>query len=134
MANRASAPLTASLLESKGRATALGFAPAGTSPLAALRPVAPTHRKRCATSGGDGTGPAPRRAKVSLRLDHERHLRLKLLSAHLGKSGQELLVEALDQFISRQAPNTGSASACACLAARKLIALEPVVGPSGQGD
>ena len=54
-------------------------------------------------------------AKFTLRLDRERHLRLKLLAAHLHLSAQELLVEALDAYFDQRIPEAISNN-CSCLA------------------
>lgn len=42
-----------------------------------------------------------RKAAFTLRLDAERHLRLRLLSAVSNRSAQQLLVEALDELVAR---------------------------------
>lgn len=57
---------------------------------------------------GGATAVRPRldhlgRIKMSLRLDEKRHLMLKLASAHLGSSAQELLVSALDDLLKKAA-------------------------------
>jgi predicted DNA-binding protein len=39
------------------------------------------------------------KAAFTLRLDHQRHLRLRLASAVTGRSAQHLVTEALDQFL-----------------------------------
>ncbi len=49
------------------------------------------------------------RKKLSLRLDPQRHFRLKLVSYHLGLSAQELLTRALDRYIELVAPELGHA-------------------------
>ena len=54
--------------------------------------------------------PAKDRRRLTLRLDPERHMRLKLAAAHLDLSLQEILIAALDSHLAREAP-------CACLAA-----------------
>ncbi len=41
-----------------------------------------------------------RRAAFTLRLDEERHLRLRLATAASGRSAQQLVTEALDRFLS----------------------------------
>ena len=51
--------------------------------------------------------PAPRpatgrKAAFTLRLDGDRHLRLRLASAVAGRSSQQLVVEALDAFLNAQ--------------------------------
>lgn len=43
-----------------------------------------------------------RKAAFTLRLDAERHLRLRLASAVDGRSSQQLVVEALDAFLAAQ--------------------------------
>ena len=40
-----------------------------------------------------------KRAAFTLRLDADRHLRLRLASATRGKSAQKLVTEALDAFL-----------------------------------
>lgn len=59
-------------------------------------------------SGGQG-----KRAKLSVRLDPDRHLRLKLAAAHLRRSSQTIMIEALDAFLADMAP--ALATDCACL-------------------
>ncbi|MBW8754392.1 MAG: hypothetical protein JF595_09595 [Sphingomonadales bacterium] len=41
-----------------------------------------------------------RRAAFTLRLDHERHLKLRLASVTMGRSAQQLVTEALDRLIA----------------------------------
>lgn len=55
-----------------------------------------TRRKATGTNGN-----APPRIAMTLRMDPERHLRLKLLAAHRGQSAQEILTEAFDAFLGR---------------------------------
>ena len=45
--------------------------------------------------------PDSRKAAFTLRLDPERHLRLRLLSALTHRSSQQLLIEALDLLLAR---------------------------------
>lgn len=56
--------------------------------------------KHTAPASLSGVG---RKAAFTLRLDPERHLRLRLLSAVSKRSAQQLLVEALDEMVSRNA-------------------------------
>lgn len=44
---------------------------------------------------------AARKAAFTLRIDSDRHLRLRLLSALANRSSQQLLIEALDALLSR---------------------------------
>ncbi len=46
--------------------------------------------------------PRTNRAAFTLRLDSERHLRLRLASALANRSAQHLVTEALDAFLDRQ--------------------------------
>ena len=54
-------------------------------------------------------------AKFTLRLDRKRHLKLKLLAAHLHLSAQELLVDALDAYLDQRIPEA-IRNNCGCLA------------------
>ncbi|MCB9960304.1 MAG: hypothetical protein H6843_17035 [Rhodospirillaceae bacterium] len=67
-----------------------------------------------------GSGPV---AKLTLRLDRERHLRLKLVGAHSRRSVQEILTSALDEYLDRVVPEAFNGR-CACLAA-SLAGEEP---------
>ena len=49
------------------------------------------------------------RVAFTVRLDRERHLRLKILAARRGSSGQEILMQALDAYLE------ACATDCACL-------------------
>jgi hypothetical protein len=58
-----------------------------------------------------GDGP---RVAMTVRLDHDTHRRLRLLSAHTNKSSQEIFTEALESYMKRASakiPGDG----CACL-------------------
>jgi hypothetical protein len=63
---------------------------------------------------GERGAASERGAKVSLRLDADRHTRLRIAALHLGRSGQQLLVEALDRYLDT-AVGTVLAGQCACL-------------------
>ena len=106
----APASLTARLLVSKGSAKPAGFSAArdysrlslvGPTP-AANRPNA-TVQTRTAPTKAPGVA-KPARVKMSLRLDPGRHLRLKLTAAHMRVSVQELLTNALDQYLNQVGP------------------------------
>jgi hypothetical protein len=71
------------------------------------------HRTRPKT-GRDGVDFHDRR-RITLRLDPGRHVRLKLASAHLDRSIQDILIDALDDHLARVAPNVAEGG-CACLA------------------
>lgn len=57
---------------------------------AAVKTIAPA--KRAATNG--------RKAAFTLRLDADRHLKLRLASAVVGRSAQQMVTEALDNFLA----------------------------------
>lgn len=61
---------------------------------------------------GNG-GTAQMRAKLSVRLDQARHLRLKLAAAHLRRSSQAIMLDALDVYLSTIVPATDGN--CPCL-------------------
>ncbi len=129
------ASLTSDLLARKGGATpaSLMFPLAGGSlagasaPRVELRlpPSEPPKPRRAeprigatppkARSGG-GTPPGRRgkSAKVSLRLDADRHQRLRLVCLHAGMSGQQVLLAALDEYLDRVARQVMDGK-CACL-------------------
>jgi hypothetical protein len=56
---------------------------------------------------------AQKRAAMTLRLDEARHLRLRLVSAHLRRSCQSVLTEALDAYFDSHRSLT--AKPCPCL-------------------
>lgn len=91
------ASLTAALMTRKGEAQ-----PSRLFTLAPPVVTAPPRLKRPET-------PAKDRRRLTLRLDPERHMRLKLAAAHLDLSLQDILIAALDAHLAREAP-------CPCLA------------------
>ncbi|MFQ5346553.1 MAG: hypothetical protein ACE5ED_01755 [Rhodothalassiaceae bacterium] len=119
------ARLTASLLVRKGEATpaVIPEVRAARFPAAARQqvPVPPLARRKAKAAPADeAVSPdskaadrvAGKRIAMTLRLDAERHLRLKLLAAHERKSCQVLLLEALDALVDRHLAETGD---CSCL-------------------
>lgn len=106
MRKKAPARLTGSLLACTGAATpALAVAPA------------PARRSRANGKSGSGTrngvrhlaavprprsnGHAGKRVAMTLRLDPERHLRLKLFTVQAGRSAQDVLTTAIDEYLSQ---------------------------------
>ena len=77
-----------------------------TPPVRSAAATAPRHDRRPVGSGA--------RIAMTVRLDHERHHRLRVLSAHLNKSSQEILVEALDKFLDKRSPEAAD-HGCTCL-------------------
>ncbi|MHA1538132.1 MAG: hypothetical protein ACTSUD_11305 [Alphaproteobacteria bacterium] len=118
MSNRNAASLTGSLLVRKGAASPSSFGhevglfehenglearPSGQSgsasrPSPVIQP--PANDKFSAAPAG---GPAKVR-RFTLRLSGEEHLRLRLASVYLGRSGQKLVLEAVNQYLERVAP------------------------------
>lgn len=94
--------LTAELLVRKG-----GASPAGSQNITQLKPL---------VQGGSTAGTLPqneearvsseekqKRVAMTLRLDGERHVKLRVLAALQGRSCQNLLTEALDAYLEDQA-------------------------------
>lgn len=76
----------------------LGWNDMGDDPIAPLPPVLAERRLLA-----DAIAPAPggaRKAAFTLRLDAERHLKLRLAAAVGGRSAQALVTEALDAFLA----------------------------------
>lgn len=59
----------------------------------------PSPRKRQSGSGGGNDVHARDKAAFTLRLNGDRHLRLRLASALCNRSSQQLVTEALDKFL-----------------------------------
>ena len=121
------ARLTSSLLARKGQALPTGGFAHAKLDLVPLQPsVAKTEQHRCGTSvpreallpelrrpahePSRRPAPAPDdRVALTLRLDRARYTRLKILAARRARSGQELLLRALDAYLEACAVD------CACL-------------------
>jgi hypothetical protein len=116
------ASLTSALLVRKGAAV-----PAGYVSLAAVvrgTRAAEANEPTVATLAGAGKASAARprrrksaadpRARISLRLDDERHLKLKLTAAHLQKKLQDVVIAALDGYLDQVGPAVMNGN-CACL-------------------
>ncbi len=54
---------------------------------------------------------AGKRVRVSLRLDVDRHLRMKLVATHLNRTLQSLFTQSIDEYFERHAPDTSDAMA-----------------------
>ena len=57
---------------------------------------------------------AAERSRVSLRLDDERHLRLKLTASHMQTTLQDILTQALDTYLDQISPEVIRDN-CLCL-------------------
>jgi hypothetical protein len=137
----ASAPLTGTLLSSKGAAAPSNSVTSlmddfAVEALAAVQPrIRPTpsshdnpgsgrrtsagvHQEnvRAVTPPGpkENTAATQERIKLSLRLSTAQHLRLKLAAAHLRVSSQVLLMTALDDYLAKAAPAIRDGE-CRCL-------------------
>ena len=126
------ASLTGSLLARKGAAQ-----PSGLTLLAGVPGPAVTTRP-AASANGAGARPAPPPtdrvagpvAKLTLRLDRDRHLRLKLAGVHGRRSIQEILTSALDEYLEKVVPEAFNGR-CACLSA-PIAAVDPgCAAPAG---
>jgi hypothetical protein len=122
------ARLSSALLSCKGQAEPVGGAYDGTSlaPIAPLVQPGPQGRGAAAVFGRKGLaeaaprpGPAvprhvPARGRnepvqLTLRLDPERHRRLKIVAARTGRASCDLIREALDRHLPDACPD------CVCL-------------------
>ena len=83
-----------------------------TSPL--ITSVAAPISAPAAFAGGDPPPPHGERARVSVRLDRDRHLKLKLAAAHLQGSLQDVITDALDQYLDQIGPEVLQGD-CNCL-------------------
>lgn len=108
MSFRAAAVLSSGLLARKGAAVPTSLAAVSVLPRGLSDGTA-----RAVTAGASPTG-GSRNTKMSLRLDPERHRKLRLATVHLGRSGQRILLDALDAHLARCA-ETVLAGDCACL-------------------
>jgi len=116
-------PLTASLLARKGTAVPsrlFAVAPPPAAPrIAEPRIVEPriVESRPTALAAAPSTALSRKhilknRRRITLRLDPDQHMRLKLAGAHLGMSLQDIMIAALDAHLVREAP-------CPCLAEPK---------------
>lgn len=125
--------LSSALLARKGAAMPTGYTPlrplasnanAG-SRVAHIAPVAATRGGPSATNNG--------RVRVSVRLDRERHLKLKLTAAHLDNSLQDIMIDALDRYLEQLGPEV-LRNDCACLGITNLGAIGGAVQRDWQPD
>lgn len=143
MSNRNAASLTGSLLVRKGAAAPSPLrresgsdAPSRSRFKPKLAPSPVTLRAandklaRSAKGAAKGNG-KPRRSRTktaaeparegasdvrrfTLRLSPDQHLKLRLASVHLGRSGQKLVLEAVNEYLERIAPELRDGN-CACI-------------------
>ncbi len=110
------ASLSGALIVTKGHA-----APAGLFGMNGKAGVPTVQKPDRPAAGGAATRPALRnnhpaeRSRLTLRLDPDRHLKIKLAAAHLNLSLQELMTDALDRYLADIKPSYPG-SVCNCLA------------------
>jgi|GEM_PF-1144648 len=122
------AALTSSLLARKGSAAPADLhlvplkrpavpRPVPVAPYADPGPAdgVPAQTQGCCLGAGAAEALRHEIAKLTLRLDKVRHLRLKLLAAHMQISLQDLLVRALDNYADQVAVEA-TRGQCTCLA------------------
>lgn len=117
------ASLTSALLVRKGRAVPAGYvsvaqAVRGDRAEDIARPAPAPRLEASEAPAKPRAARRPRkrdpRARISLRLDDERHLRLKLTAAHLHKKLQDIVIAALDGYLEQIGPAVMNGN-CACL-------------------
>jgi hypothetical protein len=142
MSVKGPASLTSALIVTKGNAAPAGLVAFNGKPAAKRRDVPVSAVKPVPAPGGHGeTGSAGaagaagaagssghgqsavRRARLTLRLDPCRHLRIRLAAAHLNRSLQEIMIDALDRHLTEIHPTIVDGD-CSCLAG-------PLPGPAG---
>jgi hypothetical protein len=116
------ASLTSALLVRKGAAVPAGYVSLATVVRGVRAPD--TNEGTVTPIGGAGLARASgsrrrrsetdSRARISLRLDDERHLKLKLTAAHLQKKLQDVVIAALDGYLDQVGPAVMNGN-CACL-------------------
>lgn len=113
------AVLSGALLARKGAAAPTGYTPlrpqdvntGGTVP---KNPPAVSGRTAAGAGEPPSTDGEAARMRLSVRLDRDRHLKLRLTAAHLESSLQDIMVEALDRYLEQLGPEV-LRNDCACL-------------------
>ncbi len=108
------ATLSGSLLVRKGEARPVESSPASERRID-LATVDGARPRSGRAGGGPPGGPPPHPVAMTLRLDGERHRRLRLFAACVDRSMQSVLVAALDDYIARAC--AAEDHGCACLRA-----------------
>ena len=97
------APAVPEVVRQREEAAQRVAAPVPSPTLATITPIKSAEPRRCALTDG-------RRAAFTLRLDGERHLKLRLACTLANRSAQQLLTEALDSLLDG-VPEVGSLAA-----------------------
>jgi hypothetical protein len=117
------ASLTSALLVRKGAAVPAGYVSLAAAVRGVRAPEANDSAVTTLAEAGKAGGTRARRrrqsaadprARISLRLDDERHLKLKLTAAHLHKKLQDVVIAALDGYLDQVGPAVMNGN-CACL-------------------
>jgi hypothetical protein len=115
------AMLSSALLARKGDATPTGYTPIRAQEVNAStaktgHPVSTPVSviKPDFTAIGGRLSADSERARVSVRLDPDRHLKLRLTAAHLHNSLQDIMIDALDRYLEQIGPEV-LRNDCACL-------------------
>lgn len=116
------ASLTSALLVRKGAAVPAGYVSLAAVVRGVRAPETEESGVAALTDVSEASPPRPRRrrsaadprVRISLRLDDERHLKLKLTAAHLHKKLQDVVIAALDGYLDQIGPAVMNGS-CACL-------------------
>ena len=123
MAMSEPAILSSTMLARKGAAVPTGYAPVRPRHIRSTRDATenaggPPPITNCMAGGSGGsTATEGERSRVSVRLDRERHLKLKLTAAHLDSSLQDVMTDALDRYLEQLGPEV-LRNDCACLGVR----------------
>jgi hypothetical protein len=117
------AVLSGAMLARKGTATPTGYTPLrpqaagparGANQNGANPRPAPVPAPVTPAVGGGSPPAASERSRVSVRLDRDRHFKLKLTAAHLESSLQDVIIDALDRYLEQIGPEV-LRNDCACL-------------------
>jgi hypothetical protein len=115
------AKLTSALIARKGHAVPSGYGSTSTTP-AAPAPIARNSRPVAQSptpvaglgKGAQKTTEVAGRVRVSLRINDERHLRLRLTASHMQTTLQDILTQALDNYLDQLGPEV-IRNNCLCL-------------------
>lgn len=128
MAMSQPAVLSGAMLARKGAAVPSGYTPMRPRDISSAGSAAGNAARNASQNAGDPApasgcmaaavgGPPPaegERTRVSVRLDRERHFKLKLTAAHLESSLQDVITDALDRYLEQLGPEV-LRNDCACL-------------------
>lgn len=88
--------------------------PRAAAPVACAAPAEVSATPTPATPTSAAHADHGKRVAMTLRLDNDRHLKLRVLSAHSNLSSQEILTAALDDYLARYSAEPGLRH-CECL-------------------